>query len=173
YVLSRKPPPVGLKKDGSLASSMAAGLLVLCDIPQRFSEPTGFNPQRLQIIVGFVYTSAIATDNVGGFGLGDLVGLAPVVPSVPPTQASAAVPEIGTGPVTPPAVGTTQAASVSAPPAETPTVRRPVRAAFVAVAGVFGKWPIWLAALAVWLVVTQRGLRCVHALIADVERAPG
>lgn len=171
YVLSRKPPPIGLKKDGSLASSMAAGLLVLCDIPQTLSEPTGFNPQRLQILVGFVYTSAIATDKVGGFGLGDLVGLAPVAPSVPSQPpASAAIPEID-GAVTAPPVEATPAANVSAPPAETPAVRRPIRAAFVAVAGVFGKWPIWLAALAVWLVVTRRGLRRVHALIADVERA--
>src|SRR5207248_4151209 len=98
--------------DGSLASSMAAGLLVLCDIPQRLSEPTGFNPQRLQILVGFVYTSAIATDKVGGFGLGDLVGLAPVVPSVPsPTPASAPLPDIGSGSVTAPAVEATPAAS--------------------------------------------------------------
>lgn len=74
FILGRKPPAIGVKPDGSLAASMQGGLLVLCDLPQDATAPTGFSPQRMQVLVGFAYTSVAANDEPGGFGLGGLLG---------------------------------------------------------------------------------------------------
>jgi hypothetical protein len=74
FILGRKPPAIGVNADGSLAASMQGGLLVLCDLPQDATAPSGFSPQRMQVLVGFAYTSVAANDEPGGFGLGGLVG---------------------------------------------------------------------------------------------------
>jgi hypothetical protein len=73
YLLSRKPPELGVKDDGTFGASMHGGMLVLCDIPESISEPTTFNPQRAQILIGFAYTMARAAEAPAGFNLGDLV----------------------------------------------------------------------------------------------------
>jgi hypothetical protein len=65
---------MGVAADGSLAASMQGGLLVLCDLPQSATAPTGFSPQRMQVLIGFAYTGVAATDEPGGFGLGGLLG---------------------------------------------------------------------------------------------------
>jgi hypothetical protein len=72
FLLGRKPPAIGVAEDGSLAASMQGGLLVLCDLPADATAPTGFSPQRMQVLVGFAYTSVAANDEPGGFNLGSL-----------------------------------------------------------------------------------------------------
>ena len=74
FVLGRKPPALGVAEDGSLAASMQGGLLVLCDLPQTLTAPTGFSPQRMQVLFGFAYTAVAATEEAGGFGIGGLLG---------------------------------------------------------------------------------------------------
>ena len=74
FVLGRKPPALGVAEDGSLAASMQGGLLILCDLPQTLTAPTGFSPQRMQALIGFAYTGVAATDEPGGFGIGGLLG---------------------------------------------------------------------------------------------------
>ena len=82
---------------------MRAGLLVLCDLPEQITGNTDLNPQRIQVVVGFVYTATSAVDEPGGFNIGNLVGsidtpalavappltptLVPDVPAVPGLQA--------------------------------------------------------------------------------------
>jgi hypothetical protein len=170
FVLARKPPDVGVRDDGTLAGSMAGGLLVVCDLPENATKPSGFSPQRMQILVGFVYTSAAASEGVGGFGLGDLVG--------PPgtgagTPVGGRLGDIGALPSAvgaSPAPATPAAAPVSPAPARTPAgeaiAPKTVAARFVAVAGVFGAWPLWLLAALVWLVLTDRGLHRLSLALA-------
>jgi hypothetical protein len=74
YILSRKPPKLGVAKDGTFAASMHGGMLVLCNLPESITGPTTFTPQRVQILVGFVYTMASSSREVEGFGIGDLGG---------------------------------------------------------------------------------------------------
>jgi len=74
YLLSRKPPRLGVAKDGTYAASMNGGMLILCDIPKNISDPTTFSPQRAQILVGFEYSMARAANAPGGFNFGGLVG---------------------------------------------------------------------------------------------------
>ena len=73
YLLSRKPPRLGVAGDGTFAASMNGGMLVLCDIPKSISDPTTFSPQRAQILVGFEYSMARANNPPGGFSFGGLV----------------------------------------------------------------------------------------------------
>ena len=82
FVFSRPEPAVGVHKDGTLAASYRGGLLIVCDAPDNpVADATKFSPQRIQMLVGFVYTSAAANPAAGGFGLGDLAG-GPVAPLV-------------------------------------------------------------------------------------------
>jgi hypothetical protein len=74
FLLSRKPPKIGVEPDGTFGASMNGGLLILCDMPASISESTTFSPQRAQILVGFEYTMARAAVAPGGFGLGALIG---------------------------------------------------------------------------------------------------
>lgn len=73
FVLARKPPDLGVAADGHLASSMQGGMLFVCNLPKSVtSQLGGFSPERVQVLVGFAFTSAQALANTGGFGLGDL-----------------------------------------------------------------------------------------------------
>ena len=73
FLFSRPEPKVGISADGTFAGSMRAGLLIVCDLPDGF--PTkDLSPQRIQVVVGFAYSAASATEDPGGFGLGDLGG---------------------------------------------------------------------------------------------------
>ena len=80
YLFSRPAPRVGVEADGSYAGSMRAGLLVVCDLPESVTGQvgnatgTGLSPQRIQVVVGFAYSAAGATEEPGGFGLSDLTG---------------------------------------------------------------------------------------------------
>jgi hypothetical protein len=169
FVLSRKDPPIGVRADGTLAASMASGLLVVCDLEQDLTAPTGFSPQRAQVLIGFVYTSASANEEVGGFGIGDLA---------PPEGSVKEIPSMGTDslqPVAPavvPAVPGTVQPSAPAPtvaprPRATPSAA-PVPVAFRAVVGAFGKWPVWLGALLLWLLTTHLGVRRLQRRLAEV-----
>ena len=71
FLLSRKPPQIGVAKDGTFAASMHGGMLIVCDLPQNLTTPTTFTPQRVQVLVGFVYSMARATAGDAGFGTGD------------------------------------------------------------------------------------------------------
>jgi hypothetical protein len=75
FLFSRPEPEVGVKADGSLAASYRGGLLVVCDLPRSLTDNFGgFSPQRVQILVGFAFTSTTAGGAVGGFGIGELGG---------------------------------------------------------------------------------------------------
>src|SRR5205823_12105019 len=71
FLLSRKPPALGTAKDGTFAASMYGGMLILCDVPHSATDPTTFTPQRVQILIGFVYSMARAVKDDAGFGTGD------------------------------------------------------------------------------------------------------
>ena len=106
FLLSRKPPAIGIADDGSRAASMRAGLMVLCDLPRPLTEPTGYSPQRVQVVLGFVYTSAAAEPEsaAGGFSLGSLASFdtAPAVDAAPLTPESpTALPGTGAPPIEP------------------------------------------------------------------------
>jgi hypothetical protein len=73
FVFSRPEPEVGVRADGTLAASYRGGLVVICDVPDNpVADSTQFSPERIQAVIGFVYTSAAANPAVGGFGLSDL-----------------------------------------------------------------------------------------------------
>jgi len=75
FIFSRPDPEVGVRKDGTLAASYRGGLLVVCEVPDNpVAQSTKFDPERIQVLIGFVYTSAAANPAAGGFGLGDLAG---------------------------------------------------------------------------------------------------
>lgn len=77
FILSRPAPKVGVRADGTEAASMFAGMQVLCDVPQSVSSQAGgFSPERVQIVLGFAFTSAKVAGDPGGFGLSDLGGSA-------------------------------------------------------------------------------------------------
>jgi hypothetical protein len=104
YLLSRKPPTLGVAKDGTYAASMNGGMLVLCDIPASISGPTTFTPQRAQILVGFEYSMARAVNAPGGFSFGGLLGGAikpphtvTVVNNIPGTSGTKPQQDVGGG----------------------------------------------------------------------------
>ena len=109
FVFSRPEPEVGVRSDGTLAASYRGGLLVLCNVPDNpAAQATKFSPERIQAVIGFVYTSTSANPAVGGFGLGDLAGgpggplsfKAPgAIAVVPGTPAS--LPVLGASPAAP------------------------------------------------------------------------
>jgi len=111
FLLSRKPPELGVANDGTFAASMHGGMLILCDLPESLTGPTTFTPQRVQILVGFVYSMARATKDDAGFGVGDLVtgGTTITSPSRTitergrsSTQQTVAPTTVGSGPATQP-----------------------------------------------------------------------
>jgi hypothetical protein len=172
FVLGREEPEIALRDDGTLASSMAGGLLVVCDMDERLTTPTGFSPQRLQVLVGFVYTSASAVGEVGGFGVGDIAGDAPPAGDAAPLPAT---PPAGAGsPSSPMPSGSDGPAPASAPdvssPAPDPAPSPPsvLTVPFRAITGTFGEWPVWFGALVVWLLATHTGVRRVQRRLAEV-----
>lgn len=118
FLLARKEPKIGVEEDGSFAASMRGGLLLVCDVPEQLSGNTDFNPQRMQMLIGFVYTSAAASEGPGGFDLTDLgsavgagpAGGAPLTGTGGPTFDPATAP--------PAAPATVEGAPVAEPPVE-------------------------------------------------------
>jgi hypothetical protein len=71
------------------------------------AQATKFSPERIQAVIGFVFTSTAANPAVGGFGLGDLAGgagplsfkIPGAIAVVPGTPAS--LPVLGAPPAAP------------------------------------------------------------------------
>jgi hypothetical protein len=171
FLFSRPEPVLGVADDGSSAGSMTGGLLVQCDLPVDLTQPTGFSPQRVQVMLGFVYTSVTAREDIGGFGLGDIgggtpdggngeglarptggVGL-PGLPVATPSGGAVAAPAAPTTAGAPPAYGIDDVTERIRLLAANFAAERP--------------W-VWLAALALWLLLTHRGLERVRR---DVQEA--
>jgi hypothetical protein len=165
FVFSRPEPELGVRADGSLAASDRGGLLVLCDVPDNpAAQATKFSPQRIQAVVGFVYTSTAANPAVGGFGIGDLAAgsTGPLSfkspgagsPAVPGSLAGIAVPN-----ATPAAAGTAPAGSSAPAAAATATRARPKSIAAVGPIGMGTLTRVLLAlvCLAAWGWLTHVG----------------
>ena len=155
FLFQRPPPKLGTADDGSEASSMAGGLVVVCDPPQEITGLTELSPQRVQMVFGFAFSSAAAAADVGGFGLGDLGGVAGGLLE--------ALPGTFDGPSANPA--TAGVAPVVATPRATTTRPSPLAMAPIACAATLraddwiatDTWP-WVLALIGWGALTHLGL---------------
>lgn len=170
FLFARPVPELGVADDGSLAASMAGGLLVQCDLPADLSAPTGFSPQRMQVVLGFAYTSVSARADIGGFGLGDLAGGTPLGGSGGGLAPSAVAPSVPGGAISSPAgdeaVATPTGATVPPSPGPVGASTISERIRLVAANFAAGRPWVWLAALALWLILTHRGLERVRHTIA-------
>lgn len=168
FLFARPEPAVGVTDDGNSAGSYRGGLLVTCDIPKSISEPSTFNPQRAQILLGFAYTGTTREPggddfSIGGFGTGDLVG----------GQVSPAVADVLVG--APPTVSASPAAPP--PPAAVAPLTEPVAAHTGGPALIYPrhlaastKWILGIASLALWIPLTNAGVRRLrHALFDGTE----
>jgi hypothetical protein len=167
FLFSRPEPTLGVADDGTAAASMTGGLLVQCDIPHDLADTTGFSPQRAQIVLGFVYTGVSAREDIGGFGLGHIgggtgdggsgAGLA--VGSSSESGFEAPALGAGTAPTAgpPAAVPARAGSSDQGPPSVTERIE------LLAANFADGRPWLWIAALAVWLLLTHRGLERVRS----------
>jgi hypothetical protein len=168
FLFARPEPVVGVTDDGNNAASYRGGLLITCDIPKSISEPSTFNPQRVQILLGFAYTGTAlkpGDDNLAitGFDTGDLLG--PVTPALTTAAPSSIEPVTATAaaPSSPPpaSIPTEQAAPlpVSSPGLITPRHLAPST-----------KWLLGLVSLVLWVPLTHLGARRLrHALFDGAE----
>lgn len=165
FLFTRPAPELGIAEDGTSAASMSGGLLLQCDLPDDLSSPTGFSPQRMQVMVGFAYTSVAARADIGGFDFGNIGGDG--------SGAGGGLDGQGPGVALPgggfqdQAPASAPAADVSAPPA--PAVSA-VGARIRLLAANFAAdrpW-VWLAALALWLVLTHRVIERVRYEVVRV-----
>jgi hypothetical protein len=165
YLFSRPQPDIGVKADGSAASSYRGGLLIVCDPPRSVTDNFGgFSPQRAQFLVGFAYTSTTAKAEIGGFGFGNIADT--VIGGGP----GSAVLGAGTGglglPVTPSA-GTITGSAGSAPATAAtaaPRATRPVAAIGPVHLSGGTRWLLGLLGLLGWAALTHFGAR--HFLAA-------
>ncbi len=174
FLFSRPEPELGVADDGSAAGSMTGGLIVQCDLPVDLTQPTGFSPQRVQVMLGFVYTSVTAREDIGGFGLGNIgggtpdggsgEGLTPPIGGVGLSGLPAATPGGGTGLAAPSSPPGAPAPVVDAP-AQAVTERIRLLAANFAASR---PW-VWLAALALWVLLTHRGLERVRRQVQEAS----
>lgn len=173
FLFARPEPELGVAADGTLAASMTGGLLVQCEIPEEIGTTTGFNPQRMQVALGFVYTSVSAREDIGGFGLGDLGGGTDqggsggglAAPTAGGFTGSGGAPIVAPPAASSPPAGPDGPSAPAAPdgPAGSITERIELLAANFAADR---PW-LWLAALVVWLVLTHRGLERARGLVAE------
>jgi hypothetical protein len=155
YLLSRKPPALGVAKDGTYAASMNGGMLVLCDLPKSISDPTTFSPQRAQILVGFEYSMARANDAPGGFSFGGLAGgiskpahELTVTHTLPGTKGTAAV----------------AAKAVDAPASQQQALSSLPRSVRVNPLSAATRWVLIAAGLAALIVATNIAMRRLRSL---------
>lgn len=167
FLFARPDPELGVAEDGSLAASMAGGLLVECDLPQDLTAPTGFSPQRIQVVLGFAFTSVAARADIGGFGLDDLAtgdagGPGPGLDPSPNASDGGLSPVGGAAPA-PTAV---DPLVPDAEPAGGGAVGE-LRERIELLAANFAAdrpW-VWVSTLGLWLLLTHRGLeRLRHGL---------
>ncbi|HVM08305.1 MAG TPA: hypothetical protein VM345_07585 [Acidimicrobiales bacterium] len=171
FLLSRKPPQIGVAEDGTAASSMRAGMQVLCDIPSSLSEPSGFSPQRFQAVLGFVYTGAYASTEPSGFSLANLADLTDgfdsesfsgdgALGSSLDTPTSIGGQATGIGVVEPAATPAAEAPTAAGAPRGTKLVTRyrtvPVAAVRMSTVA---RVSLGVAALLAWMALTHLGLR--------------
>lgn len=171
FLFSRPEPELGVEEDGTAAGSMTGGLLVQCDLPVDLTKPTGFSPQRVQVMLGFVYTSVTAREDIGGFGIGDIGGGTPAGGS-----GEGLVPTGGSGLPGLSAAAPGENGAVTAPSPTTPASRtggtgdavteriRLLAANFAA----SRPW-VWVAALALWVLLTHRGLERVRRQVQEAS----
>ena len=160
FLFSRPEPEVGVKDDGSLAASYRGGLLVVCDLPRSLTDNFGgFSPQRVQIVVGFAFTSTTAGGAVGGFGLGDLGGGGDL-------GGSAVLGGFRSAPASAPSFTPGPAPDVAAPAPVAPTANPPATARASRVAAILPfrmdptlRWLFGLIGLAGWALLTHLGAR--------------
>lgn len=184
FLFARPQPDMGVKPDGTLASSYRGGLLVTCDIPRTVSDPTTFTPQRMQLLLGFAWTSTAATGEPLGFGLDSLLGdSAPIVGGVGNGAGGFTTPSgpaggIGAGAataLTSPAADATAAAPAA--PAETTAAAPPRQAKPAALIKPFhmdatDRWLIAVFSLIVWGALTHAGARRFLFAIDDSAVSP-
>jgi hypothetical protein len=159
FLFSRPQPELGVKADGTMAASYRGGLLIVCDMPRAVTDHLdNFSPERVQVLVGFAFTSASAHAEVGGFGLADLATPTPGAGSgvlgatlapAPAVTGSQGIPSLSAAPV--PAAGPTPAPSVR--PAAPAAAIVPYRMDATI------RWAIGLLALLVWALLTHLGAR--------------
>ena len=173
FLFSRPEPRTGVDEAGKFAGSMAGGLVVLCDLPEETSAGTEFKPQRLQVVVGFAYTSASTEDEAGGFGIGDLGGVFSDTALPPPSPVVAGVNVTAPLDTTPasaalaPAPVATPDASPAAPPPEAPEtteVAQPILADFDMDPAT--RWAIGIVSLVVWAALTHAGAARLRGLFS-------
>ncbi|MEX2292338.1 MAG: choice-of-anchor P family protein [Acidimicrobiales bacterium] len=169
FLFTRPSPELGVAEDGSSAASMSGGLLLQCDLPADVSEPTGFSPQRMQVMLGFAYTSVAARADIGGFDFGNVGG------TVDGGGPAMGVDDVGSGLPLPGGGHDGQIGAPSgahngdAPGANVPSASavgdriRLLAANFAA-----GRPWVWLASLALWLVLTHRVIERVRNELARV-----
>ncbi|MDQ1403342.1 MAG: hypothetical protein QOG03_1658 [Actinomycetota bacterium] len=160
YLFSRPQPDIGVKADGTSASSYRGGLLIICDPPKQVTNNFGgFSPQRAQILVGFAYTSTTARAEVGGFTFGDAgsvivgTGGSPLLGTLGGLSSPVdGLPAIGSSPVA--------AATPSTPSGPTPAARpRPVAAIGPIHLSSGVRWLLGLLGLVGWAALTNLGAR--------------
>ncbi len=165
FLFGRPQPELGVADDGSLAASMKAGLLIVCDLPQDLTAPSNFSPQRVQIALGFAYTGVAARANIGGFGLDDIGGGTPSGGSGEGLEAPAFVPtplpSTSVSP-TPDAVGPGQPASDASQPGGSSVETVVERVRLLAANFAAGRPWVWGSALLLWLLLAHRGLERVR-----------
>ena len=169
FLFARPEPEIGVADDGSFAASMRSGLLVVCELPQELTGNTDFNPQRVQVLLGFVYTSARTGTDPGGFSLGDLATVVGDTGGLPldggtsgldtsdlGTTPTADVPtaraDVGPAPPPPPAAAAAADGEEQAAPA------RRLQSVVLLTDGFVDRWPVWVVSLVVWLVLTHLGI---------------
>jgi hypothetical protein len=172
FLFGRPQPELGVAEDGSLAASMRAGLLVQCDLPQDLTAPTSFSPQRMQVVLGFAFTSVATQADIGGFGIDDIGGGTPSGGSGGGLEpAPAVLPASPSGGSIAPAVGPDGAgARPSAPNGSGGSVVDTVieRVELLAANFTAGRPWVWGLALLLWLLLAHRGLERVRR---EIERA--
>lgn len=175
FLFSRPEPRTGLDEAGKFAGSMAGGFVVLCDLPQDLTANTDFNPQRVQVVVGFAYTAVSAEEETGGFGIGDLGGVFSDAPLAPASPVVAGI-DVARGLEPAPAAGAALAPdSGVAPPAEeaatpperspgTSEVAQPIVADFDMDAST--RWIVGILSLVVWAALTHAGAQRLRGLLS-------
>lgn len=168
FLFTRPLPELGIAEDGTMAGSMAGGLLLQCDLPQDLSEPTGFNPQRVQVVLGFAYTGVAARADIGGFNLGDVGAGTPLGGSAGGLVSAGRPFATGGAPAVveaPGAVATTPAPRAPAP-ASAPVTGVTERIELLAANFAAGRTWVWLGALALWVLATHLGVERVRRAVS-------
>jgi hypothetical protein len=170
FLFGRPEPKVGTDPAGTFAASYRAGLFVFCDLPASVTDNAKvgndvFSPQRAQIVVGFVYTSATASTEPGGFGLGNLLDDAPAIPAVaaggpPAPTTDLGLPDLSADGLTAPAAAASAAARGAAVPRAKP-------AAFIHFGSMKGttRWALAVVSFLVWAALTHVGARRLRGVL--------